>query len=99
MKKILFPLIFSAVLAKQIFAAEEKPIISSSSVIDWSKSTFVSDVKLDTERAGINMPSGKRAAINFVEIKLPDLIKDPAFTLCKLKSAAGRPCSCKRHEP
>ncbi|WP_296329566.1 OmpA family protein [uncultured Treponema sp.] len=81
MKKILFPLIFSAVLANQIFAAEEKPIISSSSVIDWSKSTFVSDVKLDTERAGINMPSGKRAAINFVEIKLPDLIKDPLLSL------------------
>ena len=43
--------------------------------------TFVSDVNLDTERAKISMPSGKRAAINFVETKLPDLIKTPLLSL------------------
>ena len=79
--KILSSLILGAALAGQVFARETKPIISSSSVIDWSKSTFVSDVRLDTERAGITMPSGKRAAINFVDIKLPDLIKDPLLSL------------------
>ncbi len=79
--KILPPLILGAALASQVFATETKAIISSSSVIDWSKSNFVSDVRLDTERAGINMPSGKRAALNFVETKLPDLIKDPLLSL------------------
>ena len=65
----------------KIFAANNEEIISSSSVIDWSKSSFVSDVSLNTEKAGISMPSGKLAAINFVETKLPDLIKDPLLSL------------------
>lgn len=64
-----------------LFATETKGVISSSSTIDWSKSNFVSDVLLDTEKAGISMPSGKRASINFVEKKLPDLIKDPLLSL------------------
>ena len=64
-----------------IFAAESRPLISSESRIDWSKSSFISDVRLDTEKAGISMPSGKRAALNFVETKLPDLIKDPLLSL------------------
>lgn len=80
-KTILSSLILAAVLAGNISAADKKPIISSTSVIDWSKSNFVSDVNLDTERAGISMPSGKRAAINFVETKLPDLIKTPLLSL------------------
>ena len=78
--RIFSSLILCASLAG-IAAAENKPIISSYSRIDWSKSDFVSDVSLDTERAGISMPSGKRAAINFVETKLPDLIKDPLLSL------------------
>ena len=80
-RTIVFSLIVCAAFSTRIFAAETKPIISSSSTIDWSKSNFVSDVRLDTERAGISMPSGKRAAINFVETKLPDLIKDPLLSL------------------
>ncbi|MBB5225793.1 OmpA family protein [Treponema ruminis] len=80
-KSILSSLIISAILAGNAAALERKPVISSSSVIDWSKSVFVSDVNLDTERARISMPSGKRAAINFVDTKLPDLIKDPLLSL------------------
>ena len=80
-KSIISSLILTAILAGTVSAAEKKPIISSSSVIDWSKSNFVSEVNLDTERAKISMPSGKRAAINFVETKLPDLIKDPLLSL------------------
>ena len=80
-KSIISSLILTAILAGNVSAAEKKPIISSSSVIDWSKSNFVSEVNLDTERAKISMPSGKRAAINFVETKLPDLIKDPLLSL------------------
>lgn len=79
--KIISSLILGTVLCGNIFAAEKKALISSSSVIDWSKSSFVSDVRLDTERAGISMPSGKRAAINFIDTKLPDLIKDPLLSL------------------
>lgn len=80
-KSIISSLILTAILAGNVSATEKKPIISSSSVIDWSKSNFVSEVNLDTERAKISMPSGKRAAINFVETKLPDLIKEPLLSL------------------
>ena len=80
-KRLLSSLMVSAALSGAVFAAETKPIISSSSIIDWSKSVFSSDVNLNTERAGISMPSGKRAAVNFVETKLPDLIKDPLLSL------------------
>lgn len=79
-KRIVSPLILCAALAAP-FSAENTQIISSSSTIDWTKSNFISDIMLDTEKAGISMPSGKRAAINFVEIKLPDLIKDPLLSL------------------
>ena len=79
--RILSSFILCTAFATQIFAAEKNTIISSESTIDWSKSQFVSDVRLDTEKAGINMPSGKRAAINFVETKLPDLIKNPLLSL------------------
>ncbi|WP_294428156.1 OmpA family protein [uncultured Treponema sp.] len=79
--KFLSSLILCATLAGNSFAANNGKIISSNSVIDWSKSSFVSEVSLDTEKAGISMPSGKRAAINFVEVKLPELIKDPLFSL------------------
>ena len=64
-----------------LFASENKGFISSQSTIDWSSSAFVSEVRLDTEKAGISMPSGKRASINFIETKLPDLIKDGLLSL------------------
>ncbi|WP_296854682.1 OmpA family protein [Treponema sp.] len=79
--RILSSLILYAGMSAGIFAAESRPLISSESRIDWSKSSFISDVRLDTEKAGISMPSGKRAALNFVETKLPDLIKDPLLSL------------------
>ncbi|MBQ8012919.1 MAG: OmpA family protein [Treponema sp.] len=79
--KVQFLLILCISLTFRLYASERKTVISSSSLIDWSKSSFVSDVRLDTERAGISMPSGKRAALNFVETKLPDLIKDPLLSL------------------
>ena len=79
--RLLPSFILCASLAVNAFAANNGKTISSNSVIDWSKSSFVSDVSLDTEQAGISMPSGKRAAINFIEVKLPELIKDPLFSL------------------
>ncbi len=80
-RKIISSLILCTGLLTAAIAKENKSLISSTSIIDWSKSSFVSDVSLDTEKAGISMPSGKRAALNFVETKLPDLIKDPLLSL------------------
>ncbi|WP_407428623.1 OmpA family protein [Treponema sp.] len=79
--KILSSVIIFTAITASLFSQGNKSVISSSSVIDWSKSSFVSDIQLNTEKAGINMPSGKRAAINFIETKLPDLIKDPLLSI------------------
>ncbi len=58
-----------------------KNTITSESRIDWSKQAFVSDVNLDTEKAGISMPSGKKSATNTIDKELPVLIKDPLLSL------------------
>ncbi len=80
MKKLLLSsIILCASIA--VFAADKKSYISSSSIVDWSKSRFISDVHLDTEAAGINMPSGKKAAANMIDSELPLLVKDSLLSL------------------
>jgi len=59
----------------------KKNTITSESIIDWTKQTFTSNVNLDTEKTGINMPSGKKAATNIISTELPVLIKDPLLSL------------------
>lgn len=59
----------------------KKNTITSESMIDWSNSVFVSNVTLDTEKAGISMPSGKKSATNTINTELPVLIKDPLLSL------------------
>ena len=61
--------------------AGRKNTITSESTIDWSSGNFVSNVSLDTERAGISMPSGKKSATNTINTELPVLIKDPLLSL------------------
>lgn len=58
-----------------------KNTITSESRIDWSRQVFISDVNLDTEKAGISMPSGKKSATNTIDTELPVLIKDPLLSL------------------
>ncbi len=55
--------------------------LSSVSTIDWSKSTFTSDIKLDTVKAKIPMPSGKTVSMNRIQMELPILIKDPLLSI------------------
>lgn len=82
MKRKIFDLFFGIVFfsASSVFAVQ-KNVISSKSSVDWTKNVFSSDVSLDTEKAGINMPSGKNSAINMIETELPDLIKDQLLSL------------------
>ena len=56
--------------------------MTSTSSIDWAKQQFISHVTLDTEKAGIIMPSGRNAASEMMHIKMPILMKDPLFSLC-----------------
>ncbi|MBQ0039988.1 MAG: OmpA family protein [Treponema sp.] len=62
-------------------ANREDATMTSSSFINWTKNTFVSDVSLDVEKAGIPMPSGKSTCVRRIEMDLPILIKDPLLSL------------------
>lgn len=62
-------------------ASRENATMTSTSFVNWEKNTFVSDVSLDVEKAGIPMPSGKATCIKRIEIDLPILIKDPLLSL------------------
>lgn len=67
--------------AESADSSEYVSVMSSSSYIDWTKQTFVSDVSLDVEKAGIPMPSGKALSLNRIQMELPVLIKDPLLSL------------------
>lgn len=77
--RLLFPLLISAACA--VHAENSQNVITSKSTIDWSKTLFLSEVNLNTEKAGIPMPSGKKAALTTIEKVLPDLIRDPFLSL------------------
>lgn len=70
----------NSVFSQTIKNSNKKETISSESRIDWTKNLFVSDVKLNTEKAEINMPSGKKAADALISRELPVLIKDPLLS-------------------
>ncbi len=54
---------------------------SSSSSVDWTKYSFSSKVKLNVELAGIVIPSGRGAALERMNMQIPNLIKDPLLSL------------------
>lgn len=56
-------------------------IISSTSRIDWTKSEFISDIYLDTQKAEIAIPSGKKTAMSVTEKQIPALIKDQLLSI------------------
>lgn len=60
---------------------EGTSVVYSSSFINWTKTTFSSEVNLNLERAGIPMPSGKSSAVNKIQMELPSLIKDPLLSI------------------
>lgn len=59
----------------------EDAIMTSSSKVNWTKKTFSSDVRLDMNKAGFPMPSGKSSGVNRIKMELPVLIKDPLLSL------------------
>ncbi|WP_407400061.1 OmpA family protein [Treponema sp.] len=62
-------------------ASRENATTTSSSFVNWTKNSFISDVSLDVEKAGIPMPSGKSTSVKRIEMDLPILIKDPLLSL------------------
>ena len=85
MKKIVFKssvlslfLVLSAGAAG-LFAAE--PSLESTSEINWITRRFTSNLTLDTKKAGLEMPSGKKKASALIKSKMPQLIQPPLLAL------------------
>ena len=84
MKKILFKTaVISLFLAisgvTTAFAAE--PSLESTSEINWITRRFTSNLSLDTKKAGLEMPSGKKKASSLIKSKMSQLIQPPLLAL------------------
>ncbi|MCQ2585036.1 MAG: OmpA family protein [Treponema sp.] len=76
MKRII--LFFSAISLSFLLNAQT---IESVSEIDWTTKIFTSNITMDTEKAGLKMPSGKKTASMQLKTKTPELIQRPLLTL------------------
>ena len=84
MKKILFKtavfsLIFAICGVTGTFASE--PSLESTSEINWITRRFTSNLSLDTKKAGLEMPSGKKKASALIKSKMSQLIQPPLLAL------------------
>ena len=84
MKKILFKtavisLIFALTGVTGAFASE--PSLESTSEINWITRRFTSNLSLDTKKANLKMPSGKKKASALIESKMSQLIQPPLLAL------------------
>ncbi len=61
------------------FAAE--PSLESTSEINWITRRFTSNLSLDTKKAGLEMPSGKKKASALIKSKMSQLIQPPLLAL------------------
>ena len=58
-----------------------EPSIESKSSINWITREFTSSISLDTKKAKIQMPSGKKSASTKIKTKMPQLIQPPLLSL------------------
>lgn len=63
------------------YAQTNTSLLESTSQVNWITKEFKSNISIDVDKAGIAMPSGKTTAINVINTRVPDLIKDPLLTL------------------
>lgn len=74
-------LLIISVLCSQAIFALPKGTIESTSSINWVTRKFVSNIQMDTKKAQIVMPSGKKQASAAIKMKMPQLIQDPLLYL------------------
>jgi len=82
MKKNLYKIICLGLLLfiqKSLFASESS--IEARSDINWIERKFTSRISLDTQKAKLQMPSGKKKASAFIKTKMPQLIQAPLLSL------------------
>lgn len=69
------------VTVKSVSFAEDNSSIQSVSSINWITRDFTSRLTMDTEKAKITMPSGKKSASAKIKAKMPQLIQPPLLSL------------------
>lgn len=55
--------------------------LESTSSVNWITRKFVSKLSLDTQKAGLQMPSGKKQASSYIKTRMPQLIQPPLLSL------------------
>ena len=73
--------IYSIILFSTLCMIVSAQTIESVSDIDWTTKTFTSNITMDTVKAGLKMPSGKKTASMRIKTKTPELIQRPLLTL------------------
>lgn len=76
-KKFIFLVLFVC----QVTLFAQNGAVESTSKIDWTTRAFVSDLSLDTNKAQIKMPSGKKIAAMQIKSKMAQLIQPPLLSL------------------
>ena len=80
MKKTFFTIIF-ILLASGFLFAQTANSLESTSKVDWTLNKFSSNLSLDIEKSGIQLPSGRTSADSIIKLKAPSLIKNPLLML------------------
>ena len=73
-----------------VFSAE--PALESTSEINWITRRFTSNLSLDTKKAGLEMPSGKKKASSLIKSKMSQLIQPPLLALYTDSSSTVEDC-------
>ena len=84
MKKTFFRILTISLLFSTAFPlAAADGSIEATSQVNWITKKFVSSISLDTKKAEIQMPSGKKKASASIKTKMPQLIQNPLLYLFK----------------
>ena len=79
--KTLILAVLMLVTVNSVSFAEDNSSIQSVSSINWITRDFTSRLTMDTEKAKITMPSGKKSASAKIKAKMPQLIQPPLLSL------------------
>lgn len=80
-KKFLTTALISTIFTVSSIFAQVPGNMESTSSINWITRKFVSKISLDTEKAKIQMPSGKKLASGYIKTRMPQLIQPPLLSL------------------
>lgn len=78
---VIFLLVISSASIFSQQPANEQTTLTGRSRVDWTQQKFISDISLDTQKAGFKLPSNRNAAARRLSTKLPVLVKDPFLSL------------------